>query len=178
MNFKELANNLFNDVVDEKTYHPVQQYHRGGKGRKQCPICKAYVGVRTKVCQCSHLFEFSDTTNKKENVVDEVIVTEEDRRYAVAIGANSGTFTYVGSGSPLGKVYGISVERPESVLNFCEDIVAFGIKNNRIYLPSAIKNFLRHTIEECEKVFHIVDDWYNQKLLSVADVNLENENET
>ncbi len=28
-----------------------------GPGRKQCPSCKAYIGVRTAVCPCGHAFE-------------------------------------------------------------------------------------------------------------------------
>jgi len=27
-----------------------------GRGRKQCPACKKYVGVRTLICTCSHEF--------------------------------------------------------------------------------------------------------------------------
>lgn len=27
-----------------------------GKGKKQCPSCKNFVGVRTRVCECGHEF--------------------------------------------------------------------------------------------------------------------------
>ena len=39
----------------------------GGKGRKQCPSCKKYVGVRTLTCDCSH--EFGVAKPKSSGVV-------------------------------------------------------------------------------------------------------------
>ena len=38
------------------TPKPVVVYDESGKGRKQCPACKKYVGIFVKVCVCSHVF--------------------------------------------------------------------------------------------------------------------------
>ena len=34
----------------------MKTYNAAGPGRKQCPKCNAYVGVRTNVCECKHEF--------------------------------------------------------------------------------------------------------------------------
>lgn len=31
-------------------------YNEGGRGRKQCPACKKYVGFRSATCECGHVF--------------------------------------------------------------------------------------------------------------------------
>ena len=34
-----------------------------GKGKKQCPSCQKYVGVRTEVCECGHQFKSKNGTS-------------------------------------------------------------------------------------------------------------------
>jgi len=173
MNVDMLANEILNDVGKTKTVNTQQtQYHRAGKGRKYCEKCKTYVGVRTKVCVCGHEFVFNVPKTEVQQQEEANEITDEDRRYAVAIGAQGGTFVFTGSGSPLGRVYGVCAENKVSVINFCEDIVAFGLKESRVYLPSAIKNFLRHSADNCETMFDIVDDWYNEKVASTMNLDI------
>lgn len=35
----------------------VATYDEGGRGRKQCPACKKYIGARNMVCACGHEFK-------------------------------------------------------------------------------------------------------------------------
>jgi hypothetical protein len=48
-------------------------YEEGGKGRKQCPDCTKYVGVRVASCLCGH--DFSGDTAAKDD--DSVTIYEE-----------------------------------------------------------------------------------------------------
>ena len=55
-----------------------------GRGRKECPECRRYIGVRHKVCICKHEFK------KKEQPVTEVEGPEyiEARDFMSALGYN------------------------------------------------------------------------------------------
>jgi hypothetical protein len=54
---------------DEKV---VKTYDEGGKGKKQCPACKKYVGLRTALCACGHAFVSKAKTPKpQEEEADE-----------------------------------------------------------------------------------------------------------
>lgn len=46
-----------------------------GKGRKQCPACDLYVGVRGAVCECGHIFYATKPKPKKaEDELKETIM--------------------------------------------------------------------------------------------------------
>ena len=42
---------------------------KGGRGRKECPTCLFYVGVRTKVCNCGHNFLSKGASPKQTKIV-------------------------------------------------------------------------------------------------------------
>jgi hypothetical protein len=60
------------------------------------------------------------------------------------------------------------------VAQFCDDIAAHGVVNKKLYLPSAIKRWIRDTIppddEDYEYVCKLVDQWYNDKVASTMGV--------
>ena len=52
----------------EKT---VKTYDEGGKGKKQCPACKKYVGLRTAACACGHPFALKTKAKAAQEPDDE-----------------------------------------------------------------------------------------------------------
>jgi len=73
-------------VVTAKDEKVVKTYDEGGKGKKQCPACKKYVGLRTDVCACGHTFVAKAKTPKPQEeeddnddeVVPPVVATNDD----------------------------------------------------------------------------------------------------
>ena len=52
----------------------VTTYQEGGRGKKQCPACKLYVGNKTARCKCGHEFTAKAATAAKSSagVTDKV----------------------------------------------------------------------------------------------------------
>ena len=44
-------------LLKKKAINNMNTHTEPGRGRKQCPSCKIYVGVRTGKCACGHVFE-------------------------------------------------------------------------------------------------------------------------
>lgn len=134
-----------------------------GPGKKQCPNCKSYVGVRLYVCECGH--EFVKGKNKQEPQSE---VTEEDRLYAMSIGSPGGRLVYSGSGSPITKLSTINFQ---SVSDYCNLLVSEGIQQGLIYTTSAIKKFIQHQFgynsEEYRSACAFVDMWYDDKMFGI-----------
>lgn len=45
---------------------------KAGPGRRECPKCHEFVGVRTATCECGHVFEPKNTAGKKKSPPDKV----------------------------------------------------------------------------------------------------------
>jgi hypothetical protein len=132
-----------------------------GRGKKQCPDCEMYVGIRTYQCDCGH--KFVEKKTKEELRSEENQPTDEERLYAQCVGAPSGRLVYRGSGSPPVKLTKIT---PEFVSDYCNLIVHDGIMNGKIYTVSAIKGYLQHQYGynsgEYMSASVLVDKWYDE----------------
>lgn len=62
------------DKVEDKP--EIKTYTEGGKGRKQCTACSAFVGVRTPVCACGHAFKNGES--KAADVAPEPVKTYDE----------------------------------------------------------------------------------------------------
>lgn len=164
-----LSDQIFNNVISKTFDSP-------GRGRKQCPECKVYVGARTQYCKCGYEFSTKNTSlTVKEKREQENAATPEELMYcrSVAVGA-SGKIIYAGSGSCPVKLYNININ---DVYDFCENIIAYGISENKIYMPSAIKTWLGHQFgfnsQEYFDAIKFVDEWYEFKLENMEKYNNE-----
>lgn len=146
---------LFEEFVNRKP-----ENKGASRGRKQCPNCSSYVGVRLQLCDCGH--EFVKGENKQEV---ESEITEEDMLYAQSIGAPGGRIVYAGSGTPSARLSDIS---NETVNDYCNFVVHEGIQKGLIYTVRAIKKYLQHQFgydsDEYRKACDCVDRWYNRKI--------------
>jgi len=169
VNIKQLAHTIITSIdrKNKVTTHKKTKYVRGGRGRKYCPECKCYVGVKTKICFCGHEFEFNAVeNNKKKEIVQNETISDEDRRYAIAISASRGTFMFAVAGPIPVQFQSNTHDNALHVRNFCEDVVSYGLTQNKIFLPTAIKNCLRHKVENCDDFLDMIDDWYYDKVES------------
>lgn len=150
----------------------------GGKGKKLCPECQMYSGVRTKFCTCGHEFEA-----KAKTIVEEKKIEEHKSNFEV----EPDTLAYIRGLNLTGKrlltVYTPSGKCPfsfaqsdityDNVREFCEDIVDFGIQQSppRLYLPTAISYWLRNNCPD--KKWDKVNNLYNLWLNNIKGASLE-----
>lgn len=138
-----------------------------GKGRKKCDSCNKYIGARSITCpNCG-----ADT--KKEKV--EEVTTAVDQKdkepsllervpeYKFAIGAGFSTrLPLIHTPSGYCPIKLANTDK-DTVVEWCEDILDLGKRQNKVYLPSSIKYWLRfiHPIgtKEYDQVSKIITDW-------------------
>lgn len=139
------------------------KYDGPGRGRKQCPSCKSYVHVRTKVCDCGR--EFS---RPSDDLIEEkcVQVSESPKpdldpfliSYIRGIGTvKKVTPIYALAGSPA--ITLVSSEKND-VFQYCDDVINYGLKYNKLLMPSVIKGWIRNTAGLDQKpVIKFVEEW-------------------
>jgi hypothetical protein len=159
------------------------QYDLPGRGRKYCNGCRKYVGVRTTECDCGHLFPVVEKKERDEKAVDSQFndspISDEDRRYAIAIGSKDNDYiVYAPSGRCPSILHGVDYD---SVSLFCQEVVADGVAAGKVYIPAAIKYFIRNIVSSNSPSYgsmcDFVDQWYAEKIFSVVVENKECENE-
>ena len=64
----------------EETARSITTYDEGGRGRKQCPSCKRFVGVRNAVCVCGHEFAKAQSAPQPKSVGAAAAVAAPVRR--------------------------------------------------------------------------------------------------
>ena len=63
------------DTDEEKE---ITVFDEGGRGRKQCPSCKKFVGVRNAICACGNDFNVNPSVSKKSADEDKDIPTYDE----------------------------------------------------------------------------------------------------
>ena len=168
MNIDALADALISEIDKKgKVVKLPTKYVMPGRGRKQCPDCQVYVGVRTQECECGHEFVAEDRKTPAAQVLEEPL-SDEDKRYVRAIGCGKGgRVIYAGSGLCPAILHGLDYKM---VSIFCEEVVDSGMAQGKIYMPRAIKCWARHIMgdkaESLPIVYDFIDDWYDEKVVS------------
>ena len=158
MNLNCLADKIFEETVIE---------HRAPKkGLKFCSNCNCYVGVRTKLCECGHVFVKGESKKPTKYEEDKKVesATDEEKKYAMLIGAYDGRIVYAGTS--------IKVKLEElsevGIRDFCDEVVFEGLNEGKIYSIKALKYFMQHlygyTIPEYQEACQFIDLWYNNLL--------------
>lgn len=143
------------------------------KGKKTCSECKRSVGVRTKVCSCGYEFGKSvvRVIEKKDDV--EPIVDPFLIKYVIGLGrVQRAVVVYAIAGKP--QLILTSYDE-DSVFEYCDRCITYGVKDGRLFMPSVIKSWLRNSIpfEEQNKVLSSVDKWVNSILEEGKDEDIE-----
>lgn len=145
--------------IDEMLQALITTYDEPGKGRKQCPDCKKYVGARQSNCACGHKFKPEDKkTRKPQEETDPMIAafvhkTGKSHRERVV------DFP---SGSCPAKLTDTS---KEGVDDWCNQVLWNGRNKGLIYTPNAMTYFLRHYVSvydpQYKELKEKVKDWAN-----------------
>lgn len=171
------VDDLINDILGSKStkIKKMNKYSLPGRGRKQCPECKTYVGVRTQDCECGYKFNFNSSEDKPvASKYDDPPLTDDENRYIFAIGAGKGgRVVWTGAGESPAKLVGTD---DKSVKQFCDDVVFSGMSDGKIYMPNAIRCWLRHTLgassQSYKKAVAFVNEWYCAKIDSTKGVQV------
>lgn len=131
------------------------------KGKKICSECKRSVGVRTKVCPCGYEFGKSvvRVIEKKDDVtpiVDPFLI-----KYITGLGRiQRAVVVYAIAGKP--QLILTSYDE-DSVFEYCDRCITYGVKDGRLFMPSVIKSWIRNSVPDSEqsKVLKSVDSWVN-----------------
>lgn len=165
MNMNKLFDEFLTTQEKKPLTNPVTNtYSLPGRGRKQCPECNTYVGVRAKVCKCGYVFPktVASNNNLKSAIekVNEEKATPEERALAFALGFQDGVFVHAIGNPPLVKL--VDVTYP-SICQFVEQTIDKGMANHKMYTPSAIKHVLGHKLgfnsQDYKRACTHVDTW-------------------
>lgn len=108
-------------------------------GKKYCFNCRTWVGVRTRTCKCGKKLvgKYEPPTELKQE--------DEDRlRYEAKHNGAGSLHIEIPSGPCPIFLKGTT---NELIKEWVESIIAEGLKNKKLYLPSAIKYFLREFVD-------------------------------
>ena len=158
-----------------KIINPVKTFDGPGKGRLQCLSCKKYVGARSIICPiCGvDIKRMKKDEENKKKVLDQtekqeynktVLLQTPETLFAVAVGAQrTSRLVYAPSGECKFK---LKATDRESVEQWCDSVVSSGMRENVVYLPQAIKYWLRFEFpigtDEYAECSRIIDQWANE----------------
>lgn len=139
----------------------VKTFDGPGRGRKQCPECNAYVGVRTPQCNCGHAFGAKPKSSSPPLVRDEM--GERPRRSSfdprqLVIIAPAGACPHKLT----------STER-DDVEEWAEKVREYGVDHNRFFTIKALAYFARQFYElftpEHDQVKAHLQDIYAEEIV-------------
>lgn len=126
-----------------------------GPGRKQCPSCKAYIGVRTAVCPCGHAFE------KKARPAPVATVTPPAAKAdkAVEKTVESQPVAVAGMGRRV-RVFAAPGDCPVSydgdVKKWAQKIQSMGAENSVEYTATALRIWLGQFVKDSDQVDSLI----------------------
>lgn len=139
-----------------------------GRGRKQCPSCEIYIGVRSKNCpSCDHSFERRRQVAVKPK--DEAKGPTVKRTRKTRVGKEPSVETHTEDGRPFSIVITPAGKCPvelkgvdeNSVSEWSEGLRKFGASRCELYTPDAMKYYVRSFYsvfsEEYKTVCEILD---------------------
>jgi hypothetical protein len=143
----------------------MKTFNEPGRGRKQCPECNKYVAARSHSCVCGRNFVNGETTEiRLQEEQDEWKDPSFDYiPYALALCFGKGRLVRTPSGQCPIKLVGMN---QESVNNFCLNIISYGSQQGILYMPQAIKYFIRQQYDvnsrKYERFCELVDNWVEE----------------
>jgi hypothetical protein len=131
----------------------IETYKEAGRGRKKCPQCDSFVGVRIIQCGCGFDFSGQEKKEKLKHAVD-----EEVREYAALFGTPHARVILTPNGNPPKAPK--STKR-EHILEWIEKNVFIG---ESILFTSALRYRLRQiygfNTKESNKANKVVNEWF------------------
>lgn len=140
-------------------------WNEAGKGRKQCPACKVYVGVRASKCKCGHIFGEQKATAKaqvtKSKKSKKKIKAAKETPPPEEVKERSNFFVVLSTPSKQCPVELASVSKKD-VLEWATEIVEFHRNRNEMLRVEALKYYVRYFhpfyTDEAKNVYNIIDE--------------------
>lgn len=130
----------------DKETPSVKFFDGPGRGRKQCPSCEKYVGVRTKNCSCGHSFLRKKTAPVKAPVTNKTV---SKGPYSDRI-----SLVYAPAGKCPVKLTGTSQEQ---VLGWANAVKEVGFDKKEYYTVTALKYYARYFFDVFSDDYLIVE---------------------
>jgi hypothetical protein len=123
------------EIAEEFDKHNINIFDGRGRGRKQCPKCRVYIGVRHKICVCKHVFQ------KKVDIELETESPEciEARNFMVCLGYYPGGLSIVFA--PRGKC---PVKFDGDMAAWADKVVEIYYGDNYVLSPEALQYMMGH----------------------------------
>jgi hypothetical protein len=137
----------------------MNSWKEAGKGRKQCPTCKVYVGVRTSKCVCGFSFAAEKVRAKKtaakKNEKESTATTQEVAPYKYT--------NHIILSTPSGMCpVKLSVVTKPRVKEWAMKLIEFHLGKGEKLKPEALKYYVRHfhsvLTDEYHKACNIIDE--------------------
>lgn len=144
-------------ILNKPAPDQIKTFPIGGKGRKQCKECRAFVGVRTQVCVCGNEFKRRTYRGKKVHEITEIDPGfKRALLFSSALGFPAkGSVVYATGDYPNIKYNG-------DIGQWCSDMIGmYYSRDNRILSVDALKYILRYQLgafsKETRKVLNELD---------------------
>lgn len=119
-------------------------YAIAGRGRKQCPKCNAYVGVRTEFCNCGNEFAINKSVPKERQSHSTTMAIVDDERVTAFLRGiqrqKGDRIIYAPAGGSPIALYGTT---KHDVFRWCDDVMDQGEAKRFVYTPQALISFAR-----------------------------------
>lgn len=140
------------------TFQLTKTYDGPGRGRKLCPACNTYIGVRNEQCNCGHIFVKGET--KPTDIED--TPTRSVQMFAFRMGFSNGRICTTPADKFDTQLDSLS---QNGVVKFCDDAIEEYEKKRQVLLsPDAIKYLGRYHLklegDELELFKMYVDEWF------------------
>jgi len=124
-----------------------------GRGKKKCPTCSSFVGVRTHLCSCGYEFVKGSSKQKVDfynDKPDDIDLVFSRKMYS----GNTGPIIFTPSDECPIKYKNMDV------VEWLENMLCEGRSQNKAYSPSALKYYLRNEVKKYTKTLDKkVDKW-------------------
>lgn len=147
--------NMADESIHLEDMIKIKKFDGPGRGRKQCPKCNAYMGIRTKTCSCEHTFSKDDKPVVK--LTDEQL---DLMKYLEILGKTSmDTVVYTPTEFPNIKLLGLS---KNDVFDWADNVIDFGKENFKIYTPHALRYMIGHQVGYNSEEYYQCRDWLDE----------------
>ena len=128
----------------------IKVFNTGGRGKRQCPNCKVYVGIRTEQCVCGHEFqkkvanaapEIREARVVIDPVAAAVAAEDTDDDFGNALPNGRCTWVHTPAGKPPHNLNGTA---REEVHKWAEQIRSDGFREGRYYTVHALIYWVRY----------------------------------
>ena len=153
------------------TIMEIKTHDAPGRGKKQCPQCKIYIGVRNRVCVCGHEFV---AAQKKSTSMAQAPKKQEAKPVF-----NRKDFFSTTISTPAGKCPANLADTDyETVKEWSGKILRHGEAKNVVYAVSALRYWARQFYDIFSEEHKLITQHLNEIMTPTLEVGYDDDDET